>query len=140
MSLSGVSENGGTASQIVSDVSPEASGQGGTISIATDRLNIDPRSFIGSTTFGAGNAGDISISATDINITGTGFTEFQQIYQLNVLNGTLQPGDRNTGIFAGTATTGKAGNIRIDTNSLSLNEGAIIFNQFLPQESVAIST
>ncbi|MGB5713706.1 MAG: filamentous hemagglutinin N-terminal domain-containing protein, partial [Waterburya sp.] len=128
LSLSGVAENAVTTSQIVNDVSPEASGQGGTISIATDRLNIDPRSFIGSTTFGAGNAGDISISATDINITGTGFTEFQQTYQLNVLNGTLQPGDRNTGIFAGTATTGTAGNIRIDTNSLSLNEGAIIFN------------
>ena len=128
LSLSGVGENAVTSSQIVNDVSPEASGQGGTISIATGRLNIDPRSFIGSTTFGAGNAGDISISATDINITGTGFLEFQQIYQLNAFNGTLQPGDRNTGIFAGTATTGTAGDIKIETNSLNLREGAIIFN------------
>ena len=128
LSLSGVGENAVTNSQIVNDVSPQASGQGGTISIATGRLNIDPRSFIGSTSFGAGNAGDISISATDIQITGAGFLEFQQEYQSNAFNGTLQAGDRNTGIFAGTATTGTAGNIKIETNSLSLNEGAIIFN------------
>ena len=128
LSLTGVTKSGVTSSQISNDVSPEATGEGGIISITTDKLNIAPRSFIGSMTFGAGTAGDINISATDVNITGTGFTEFQQIYQVNAFNGSLQPGDRITGIFAGTATTGIGGNIKLDTNSLNLNQGAIIFN------------
>ena len=128
LTLTGVTDDNQTSSQITNDVALEASGQGGTVSIATNNLNIDPRSFIGSTTFGSGNAGDINISATDINITGTGFSDFQQEYQLNALDGTLQPGDRNTGIFAGTATTGTSGNIRIDTNLLNLRDGAIIFS------------
>lgn len=128
LSLTGVTANNLAASQISNDVVTEASGQGGAINIATPRLDIAPRSFIGSTTFGMGDAGDINIAATDINLTGAGFLEFQQQYQSNALNGTLQAGDRNTGIFAGTATTGAAGDIKIETNSLSLQEGAIIFN------------
>lgn len=123
LSLSGV-----TSSQITNDVGLDATGQGGTINIATGSLKIDPQSFIGSTTFGGGNAGDINIAATDVKITGSGFLEFQQTYQSNAFDGTLQPGDRISGIFAGTATTGTAGDIKIETNSLSLSEGAIIFN------------
>ena len=128
LSLTGRAAPGGNSSQIVNDVVAEATGQGGVIEIATGKLNIDPRSLIGSTTFGAADAGEIKIAATDIDITGTGFTEFQQQYQLAPFNGTLTADERNTGIFAGTATTGKAGNITIDANSLNLTEGAIIFN------------
>ena len=128
LSLSGVTQSGVTSSQISNDVSANATGQGGGINITTGSLNIEPRSFIGNTTFGAGNAANIEIAATELNIEGTGFEEFQQTYRLGALEGTLQPGDRITGIFAGTATTGKAGDIKIETNSLSLNEGAIIFN------------
>lgn len=128
LSLTGVTANNQTNSQITNDVGIDASGQGGTVSIATNSLNIDPRSFIASTTLGSGNAGDINIFATDINITGTGFIDFQQEYQLNAFDGTLKPGDRNTGIFAGTATIGTSGNIRIDTNLLNLKDGAIIFS------------
>ncbi len=128
LALSGIAAPGNNSSQIVNDVGDQGTGQGGTIDITTSKLNIAPRSFIGSTTFGGGNAGNINLTATEINIIGTGFTEFQQEYQLAAFNGTIQPGDRNTGIFAGTATTGIAGDINIETNSLNLSEGAIIFN------------
>ncbi|MEO1004605.1 MAG: filamentous hemagglutinin N-terminal domain-containing protein [Cyanobacteria bacterium J06638_38] len=128
LSLSGITPSVASSSQISNDIGVDASGQGGTIEITTEKLTIEPQSFIGSTAFGAGSAGDISIAANEIDITGTGFLEFQQQYQSNAFNGTLQAGDRNTGIFAGTATTGNAGNISIDSNSLSLTEGAIIFN------------
>ena len=115
-------------SQINNDVAEEATGAGGGIEIDTARLEIAPGSFIGSTTFGAGTAGNIDVTATEIEITGTGFEEFQQVYQLNAFKGTLQPSDRLTGIFAGTATTGTAGNIAIATDTFRLSQGAIIFN------------
>ena len=44
------------------------------------------------------------------------------------MDGTLQAGTRGTGIFFGTALNGTSGNLKIDTNSLSLTEGGIIFS------------
>lgn len=101
---------------------------GGAISINTDLLNISDRSFITTTTFGAGNGGNIDILAQDINITGTGFTQFQENFQIAALDGTLQPETRGTGIFIGTVDNGTAGTLNIDTNSLSLSQGAVIFS------------
>ncbi|MGF1539013.1 MAG: filamentous hemagglutinin N-terminal domain-containing protein [Pleurocapsa sp.] len=101
---------------------------GGAIAIETDRLQISDRSFITTTTFAAGDGGNIDILANNIEITGTGFTEFQENFQLAALSGTLQAGTRGTGIFIGTAATGTAGNLIIDTESLNLSEGAIIFS------------
>ncbi len=117
-----------SGSQILNEVSAEASGNGGEINIETGRLNIEQRSFISTTTFGAGDGGNVNVQASDINITGTGFAEFQQTFQLGALSGTLQPEDRGTGIFIGTVTTGEAGSLTIDTGSLSLSEGSIIFS------------
>ena len=114
------------SSQISSD--NFGAGAGGAISIDTSALKISDRSFISNTTFGEGDGGNVNILASDINITGTGFAELQQTFQLGVLSGTLQPEDRGTGIFIGTATTGRSGNLTIDTGSLSLSEGSIIYS------------
>ena len=114
------------SSQISSD--NFGAGEAGVINIEADLIDISDRSFITTTTFAAGDAGNINIMATDLDITGTGFAEFQQNFQLAALTGTLQPGTRGTGIFIGTAATGTAGHLTIDTESLSLSEGAIIFS------------
>ena len=127
LTLTGVAELGENSSQISNNVAQGASGDGGSIEITTGKLNIDPQSFIDNSIFGTGSAGDIGITATEININGAGFLEFQQKYQVDALEGNLQPGSRITGIFAGTATTGTAGNIEIETDSLNLTDGAIIF-------------
>ncbi|MEL6494682.1 MAG: filamentous hemagglutinin N-terminal domain-containing protein [Cyanobacteria bacterium J06623_7] len=127
LTLSGVATMGTNASQISNNVVAEASGVGGSIDITTGRLEINPRSFIDNSIFGTGTAGNIDIIANQIEITGAGFLEFQQQYRIDALEGNLQPGSRITGIFAGTATTGTAGNIKIETNSLDLSDGAIIF-------------
>lgn len=127
LTLSGVAEVGENSSQISSNVVAGATGNGGTIEITTDSLNIEPRSFIDNSIFGSGSAGDIKITANEIDINGAGFLEFQQRYRIDALEGNLQPGSRLTGIFAGTATTGTAGNIEIATDSLNLTNGAIIF-------------
>ncbi len=115
-----------SSSQIASD--NYGAGAGGNVNIDVDTLSIGGRSFISSTTFGTGKGGDINIDARDVTIVGTGFAEFQQTFQLDAFTGKLQPNIRGTGIFTGTATKGIAGNLTINTDSLSLSEGAIIFN------------
>jgi filamentous hemagglutinin family protein len=103
-------------------------GSGGEISIKTNTLNIRDRSFLTTTAFGSGSGGNITVDAADsVEIVGTGFTQFQQTFQRNALAGTLEPGTRGTGIFIGTAKTGQAGDLKIDTGLLSLRDGAAIF-------------
>lgn len=127
LALSGKAAVGENSSQISNNVRAGATGQGGAIDITTGKLDINPRSFIDSSIFGAGSAGDIKIAATQININGAGFLEFQQRYRIDALEGNLRPGSRITGIFAGTSTTGTAANIAIETDALNLTDGAIIF-------------
>ncbi len=114
-------------SQIASD--NFGANDGGEIRIAANNLSISDRSFITTTSFGSGKGGDINLNVTEsINIQGTGFKQFQQTFQANALDGSLQPGTRGTGIFIGTAADGTGGNLNIETNSLSLREGGIIFS------------
>ena len=111
--------------QIVSD--NLGTGDGGQIAIAANTLNISDRAFISTTAFNSGSGGDITLNITEaIQITGTGFQEFQQIFQLSTLDGSLKPETKGTGIFMGTAADGKSGMLKLDTSSLSLKEGAII--------------
>lgn len=103
-------------------------GSGGEISIKTNTLNISDSSFLTTTAFDSGNGGNITVDATDsIEIIGTGFTQFQQTFQRDSLAGTLKPGTRGTGIFIGTAKTGEAGDLKINTGLLRLRDGAAIF-------------
>ncbi|NBD34036.1 MAG: filamentous hemagglutinin N-terminal domain-containing protein [Cyanobacteria bacterium] len=105
------------------------SGEGGNLKIDTSQLNISEGAFISGTAFGEGEGGNLSIRAADtVEITGTGFEEFQTTFQAGSLLGTVLPSDRGTGIFIGTASEGAAGNLTIETPSLHLNEGAIIFS------------
>jgi filamentous hemagglutinin family protein len=104
-------------------------GNGGEIKITTGNLGISDRSFITTTSFSSGKGGDINLNVNNsIEIQGTGFKEFQQAFQANALNGSLEPGTRGTGIFIGTAADGIGGNLKIATNSLNLKEGGIIFS------------
>ena len=133
LSLTSGEDSTAVGSQIINNVDAQASGNGGSIAIATEQLNISDRSLISSTTFGTGNSGDVNILAGNINLTGTGFAEFQQNFQLGALTGTLTPDVLGTGIFVGTVATGTAGDLIIDTESLSLSEGAIIFGPVFTQ-------
>ena len=128
LTLAGDAPAGANASSIANNVTEEGTGRGGSIEIVTERLEIEPRSFIDSTAFGAGTAGKIDLKAAEINLRGAGFEEFQQRYRLDPLTGDLQPGSRLTGIFAGTAVDGSAGQIAIETDALNLTNGAIIFS------------
>jgi filamentous hemagglutinin family protein len=105
-------------------------GSGGSLTIATGNLNISDRAFISSQTFSGGTGGDVNIRATNsVQITGTGFAELQQVFQIGALQGILQPTDRGTGIVLGTAGEGgTSGNLNLETSSLMMHNGGIIFS------------
>jgi filamentous hemagglutinin family protein len=96
-------------SRIANAVEAGSSGNGGDLRVTTGSLILDQGSVLGTATSGIGNAGNIFINARDrISLDGTG-------------------GD-STGFFAGVNDTGQgnAGNLTLQTGSLSVTGGAII--------------
>ena len=86
-----------------------ATGNGGTIAVKTDNLLIEEGASIASRTFSDGNAGDIDITAKDVQLVGTAFGEF--------------PSTLSTNSFS---PNGNGGNIKVKTDSLKLVDGAQI--------------
>jgi filamentous hemagglutinin family protein len=91
-----------------------STGNGGTLTIETQRLKMENGSLIAVSTVGAGNSGNLNIAAS----------ESVQV------SGTNQNGRRPTSLLAGVGlqgysfgATGKAGNLRIATEHLSVTEG-----------------
>lgn len=93
-----------------------ASGNGGDIRITTGSLNVRDGSQIQTATLGTGDAGNIFIRATQINLLDTD-----------------KPNTSPTGLFAGSQVEplsrvlpiGDGGDIRVQTNSLNLNRSSI---------------
>ncbi len=99
----------GFGSGIFSQVNPRAQGTAGGIKVDTGSLSLTDGAQLGASTFGAGNAGAISITATDtITLSGGDSMGFR------------------SGIFSqvNPEAEGTAGGITIDTGSLSLSDGA----------------
>jgi filamentous hemagglutinin family protein len=88
-------------------------GNGGTITIETDRLLVADGAGVAAVATGSGQAGNIRIRADSIELSG-------------------QPTDRSPGtnlssfLTAATANKGNAGNIEIDTDELTVRDGASI--------------
>jgi filamentous hemagglutinin family protein len=96
------------------DMLENAIGQGGSLSIETDGLRIAGGAQISSATFGQGNAGSITIQAKDIDIRGG---------SASLVSGILAPVDF--------AATGRGGTITIQTERLTIADGAQIFTTTL---------
>lgn len=84
-------------------------GNGGAVVIKTDNLLVEEGAAISSDTFSDGNAGNIDITAKDIQLVGTAFGEF--------------PSTLSTNSFS---PTGNGGNIKVKTETLKLVDGAQI--------------
>ena len=97
---------------IFAQVAAGAQGTGGSIEITTDSLELNNGASINSITFGTGNAGDITITATE-TITLDGVDSNNQFASAIVAN------------VQGEAV-GNAGNIDVTANSLSLTNGGFI--------------
>jgi filamentous hemagglutinin family protein len=111
---SGISSNNSFSSGIYTDSSSRATGKGGNLTINTGRLEITDGSQIVSGTFGAGDAGELNVTAQDI-----------EIQDVEVIGAGAS---FSSGLFtsAGKESTGKGGNLTINTDRLRLVDGAQI--------------
>ncbi|MEA5499549.1 S-layer family protein [Limnoraphis robusta] len=99
-------------SGLFAEVRPNATGQGGTITVETQRLTLTNGAQISATTSGFGQAGNLAIAATEsIDLIGEA------------------PDRQNpSGLFARVeaGATGNGGNINLETNRLTIRDGAQI--------------
>ncbi len=101
----------GNSSFITADVNSEATGDGGDLTINTQRLLVEDGGRISTSSFGDGNAGNLTITATDIELVGRS------------TDGQFSSGLRAT---VGSQAMGNAGTLTINTQNLSVREGAQI--------------
>jgi filamentous hemagglutinin family protein len=111
VSIEGTTDNERTPAGFLSGVLPGASGNGGSILVRGDRLLLENGALIGTSTFGQGNAGNISVRVGQIDIMGTR------------LNG-VSSGIKTDVPFAG--ATGQGGNLQIQADQLRLLQGGQI--------------
>lgn len=95
---------------IFSNVEPNGIGEAGDILVETDRLTARNGGQIAAATRGNGNAGDITIQANQIDLSG------------------VAPDDTSSGFFSVVerGAIGQGGNITVQTTSLNLSDRAII--------------
>ncbi|MHC5823106.1 MAG: filamentous hemagglutinin N-terminal domain-containing protein, partial [Nostoc sp.] len=126
------------SSDIRTQVESEAKGNAGNISIKTQLLNVQQESQISSATFGNGNAGNLTVQADNIFLTGSD-SEFATGLvssvgerangkggDIDITTNRLSVRD-HAGILSGSIGTGDAGDIRINANFLEiLGKGSAI--------------
>ncbi|HEY9652143.1 MAG TPA: S-layer family protein, partial [Coleofasciculaceae cyanobacterium] len=115
-------------STLLSDTIGNLDGRG--IDIQATQFKLQDGAFVSSSTIGTGTSGNLAIRATDsVELSGLGFDHFIERFVEPALNRTATLSDLESGLFTGTATsTGRAGTITIDTQNLSLRDGAIILS------------
>ena len=124
LSIEGISADGVFPSSILSDTRSTSSA--GNIAIETDDLYLDSDGLISASSFGNGRGGNITIDASNsVNIKGTGNDNLQSLIVTGLI-GESNLNNTRGGIAAFTVDSGKAGSIKIDTNRLNLDRGAII--------------
>ncbi|KYC43511.1 filamentous hemagglutinin [Scytonema hofmannii PCC 7110] len=113
------------ASGLFSPVTPGATGNGGNLNIETESLRVLAGAQMIATTFGSGNAGELTIKANDIEVKGVAeYTDIftgESVEDPSILAATVEkiPGFSNSG-------TGRGGNVKIQTQNLRLVEGGQI--------------
>ncbi len=94
VSIDGVDSNG-NPSAVVSQVAPEAKGNGSSISITSNSLSLTNGGEIDASTFGKGNAGNVTITATDsISLTNGGIISASTSGKGNAGNVTITAGGK----------------------------------------------
>ncbi|WP_254565302.1 filamentous hemagglutinin N-terminal domain-containing protein [Oscillatoria sp. HE19RPO] len=129
----------GNGSSFLNAVAPEAIGNSGNIIVETPQLNLFDGASISTSTAGFGNAGMLTIRASEfmilrgLNAFGTGSNVQSQVFpgaigdggNLRVETPQLSLSDGAT-ISSSTSGQGDAGNLTVETSQVSLFDGAII--------------
>ncbi|WP_293146343.1 MULTISPECIES: S-layer family protein [unclassified Microcoleus] len=99
---------------------------GRSIDINAQNLRVDKGSQIATATLGDGKGNNLNIRATDsVEMSGLGIEGYQRLYGQYLASGSFNPFDPQIMLSAGTAGSGAAGNINIDTPRLLLRDGAL---------------
>jgi len=109
--LLGTSANGEFSSGLYTDTQPESTGKGGDLYIDTQRLSVRDGAAIATGTSGIGNGGSFTLQAKEVELLGTSAN-----------------GEFSSGLYTDTQpeSTGKGGDLYIDTQRLSVRDGAEI--------------
>ncbi|VEP14934.1 conserved hypothetical protein [Hyella patelloides LEGE 07179] len=99
----------GFPSGLFSNVEAGAKGNGGNLTINSDRLSISNGAQINSITLGSGNAGNITVEANEVDLVG------DSAFRASNFSTSVEPG-----------ATGNGGSLAIDTKLLQLTDGAQI--------------
>ena len=112
--LAGTSGSG-TPSSLLANVEADAMGNGGSIQVETDRLQITDGAQIAAITFGAGNAGELTVRASDIELAGTSSGDNPSSLLASALLASAEVG-----------ATGNGSNLTVETDRLQISDGAQI--------------
>ncbi|WP_432812476.1 filamentous hemagglutinin N-terminal domain-containing protein [Pantanalinema sp. GBBB05] len=126
----------GVPSAVVSQIVPGAIGEGGNIDIQAGTLSVTNGALVSTSTAGQGNAGNVSIHATDtVALNGVGQTGLSSSIVSQVAAGAIGNGGNVTiatdhllvthgaGLDTSTMGTGDAGNITIDASKSVVFDG-----------------
>ena len=109
------SESGIVRPGIFASVREDGSGKGGNITIETDTLTLNEGGQITTNTFGGGNAGDLTVNASEsIELTGT------------ISPDSNDPSALSANVEQRATATGNGGNLTISTPQLIVRDGAQI--------------
>jgi len=95
-------------------------GAAGDVSIITGQLQVHSGGQIGTTTGGSGNGGNLTVQAQEINLAGTA----QKPNGEPLLSTEGLP--NSAGLFAGTEANGNGGKLNVETQRLTVRDGAIL--------------
>ncbi|MEA5462539.1 S-layer family protein [Leptothoe sp. PORK10 BA2] len=124
VTVQGASANGQIISRLSTDTIGD--GMGGDLVVDTRQLQVRDRGLLSASTGGNGPGGNLILQATDsIELSGLGYDNLQVLF-VNAIQGTLDISAAESGLLAGSNGTGPAGQLRIDTARLRLQDGALI--------------
>ncbi|MBP0003682.1 MAG: S-layer family protein, partial [Cyanobacteria bacterium SBC] len=99
---------------------------GRSISIEADRITLQDRKFLSTSTFGSGRGGDLHLRASEsIDLIGTGLDSLLLV-QIQALTGTLDLATVEGVTITGTNASGDSGNVRIETERLRFQNGGFL--------------
>ena len=93
----------GSGSGLAASVEQAAIGNGGTLTLETQRLLVRDGAFVSTGTFGNGDGGDLTVTANDVELVGSG---------------------SNLSASTETFGNGNSGNLTLETENLSVRDGA----------------
>ncbi|EKU97334.1 filamentous hemagglutinin family N-terminal domain protein [Leptolyngbya sp. PCC 7375] len=124
VTVQGDSANGQIISRLSTDTIGD--GMGGDLIVDTRQLQVRDRGLLSASTAGNGAGGNLILRASDaIELSGSGFQALQTLI-IGALQGTLDISAAESGLLAGSDGTGAAGQLRINTPQLRLQDGALI--------------